>query len=277
MGQVAFWSQRHGQSGNSTNLIAVAMMIGMEYVARTLVSHTHWAMSPLETTFIKEKQITISDMDYTNFGLDALERLVRSNRLAPNMVSDYTDTILRNRLELLRGTAKPSEEMYISSFKDVIDKIHEAAKEFYNLSLIDVSSGNGNALTNAVLQSSDVIVVNLNQNRAVLEEFFSTDQPKWLNDKPYLIVIGQYDRYSKYSVANIKRMYKPQAPIFTVPHCTGFMDALNDRLIVEFFLKNKNITGSHDNHFFMTEVRKLAKGIFEAAGIDTKIYSEQGA
>ncbi|RRJ54891.1 chromosome partitioning protein ParA [Paenibacillus oralis] len=276
MGQVAFWSNRYGQSGNSTNMIAVATLIGMEYVTRTLISHTHWSMSSLESTFLKGKTSTVNDIEYSNVGIDALERLARSNRLTPNMVKDYADTILRDRLELLRGTAKPNEEMF-SSIHDVIESILDTVKGYYNLSLIDVSSGTQNELTNIVLATSDVIVVNLNQNIAVLEEFFDHEQPDFLKEKQYVIVLGQYDRHSKYSVSNIKRMYKPNAPIFTVPHCTGFMDALNDKSVVEFFLRNKNIGGNHDNHYFMAEVRKLAKGIFEAAGVDTKIYSEQGA
>jgi hypothetical protein len=276
MGQIAFWSHRHGQAGNSANMIAVATLIGMEYVTRTLISHTHWAMSSLESTFLKGKAAKVNDVEYSNLGIDALERLARSDRLSPNVVKDYADTILRDRLELLRGTAKPNEEMF-SSIHDVIQSIFGAAKGYYNLSLIDVSSGTRNALTNAVIATSDVVVVNLNQNIAVLEEFFEQEQPAFLKEKQHVIVLGQYDRYSKYSVANIKRMYKPKAPIFTVPHCTGFMDALNDKSVVEFFLRNKNIGGNHDNHYFMTELRKLAKGIFEAAGVDTKIYSEQGA
>lgn len=276
MGQVAFWSPQQGQSGNTANMIAVATLMGMEYVTRTLISHTHWDKSYLESTFLKGRETTVNDVVYSSVGIDALERLARSSRLIPNMVKDYADTILRDRLELLRGTTKPSEEMF-GAIQDVIASIFEAAKVYYNLFLIDVSSGTRNPLTNVVLESSDVIVVNLSQNIAVLEEFFEGEQPAFLNDKKYVIVLGQYDRHSKYSVANIKRMFKPKAPIFIVPHCTGFMDALNDKSVVEFFLRNKNVGGNHDNHYFMTEVRKLAKGIFDAVGVDYKIYSEQGA
>ncbi|MEI4927543.1 hypothetical protein Q8G50_34050, partial [Klebsiella pneumoniae] len=78
--------------------------------------------------------------------------------------------------------------------------ILDAVKSYYNLSMIDVSSGTRNVLTNAVLATSDVIVVNLNQNIAVLEEFFKNENPT-LMDKQYVIALGQYDRHSKYNVA----------------------------------------------------------------------------
>ena len=273
MGQVAFWSNRHGQTGNSSNLIAVATLIGMEYLTKTLVSHTHWSMSSLESAFLNEKDMNSSE--FSSLGIDALERLARSNRLVPKIVKDYTDTVLRDRLELLRGTVKPNEEMF-SMIHEVIGTIFDAAKNYYNLTLIDVNSGVRNKLTHSVLTTSDVVVVNLNQNKELLDEFF-TNEPEFLKEKKVVIVLGQYDRYSKYSVANIKRMYKTKAPIYTVPHCTGFMDALNDKSVIQFFFRNKNVGMNHENYYFLNEVRKLAKGIFEAAGVDTKIYSEQGA
>lgn len=275
MGQVAFWSGRHGQTGNSANMIAASTLVGAEYMTRTLISHTHWSMSSLESTFLKMNNGRNANLDYSRKGIDALELLARSNKLAPTDVKDYTDTILKDRLELLRGTSKPNEELY-SSVHDVIQPIFEAAKNYYNLSLIDVNSGIRNKLTNVVLETSDVVVVNLNQNISVLSDFFE-NPPAFLKDKSYLIVLGQYDRHSKYSVSNIKRMFKPKVPIFTVPHCTGFMDAMNDTTVVEFFLRNKNVKNGHDNHFFMSEIRKFVKGILEASGVDTKIFSEQGA
>jgi hypothetical protein len=276
MGQVAFWSKRHGQTGSSANIIAVSMLIGTEYLTKILISHTHWEMSTLETTLLKDKKLSEGyGQDYTNLGIDALERLAKSNRLVPTNVKDYTVPILRDRLDLMIGTSKPFEEMYVS-VNGVIGSILRAAKSYYDLSFVDVNSGTKNVLTNSVLSSSDLIVVNLNQNINVLNEFFK-EIPEFLSDKKYLIVLGQYDPDSKYTVANIKRMYKCEAPIFTIPHSTGFMDACNDKSVVEFFLKNKNVRPKHENSLFMVEVRKLVIGIMDAVGIDTRTFSEKGA
>lgn len=274
MGQIAFWSGRHGQTGNSANMIAASSILGIEYVTRTLICHTQWEMSSLESTFLKDKKSS-ENIEYTRKGIDALELLAKSDKLAPTAVKDYTDTILKDRLELLRGTSKPNEEMF-NSVLDVIQTILAAAKNYYNLTLVDVNSGIKNKFSNVVLESSDLVVVSLNQNRVVLEEFFNSPPP-FLEDKTYVIVLGQYDRHSKYSLSNISRMFKPKVPIFTVPHCTGFMDSLNDKTVIEFFLRNKNITNSHDNYYFMSEVRRFSKGILDAVGLDTKIFSEKGA
>ncbi|AOZ91108.1 hypothetical protein [Paenibacillus crassostreae] len=276
MGQVAFWSNWHGQTGNSANMIAVSMLIGTEYLARTIMSHTHWEMSTLESTLIKERRLNHGfELEYMNHGIDALERLAKVNRLEPSKVKDYCVPILRDRLDLIVGTSKPSEEMYVA-VNGVIGSILNAAKSYYDLSFIDVHSGTRNVLTNSVLTSSDLIVVNLNQNINVLNDFFNNSQG-FLMEKKYIIVIGQYDANSKYTVSNIKRIYKCDIPIYTVPHLSGFMDACNDKSVVEFFLKNQNVRNNHENNIFMTEVRKLAKGIMNAIGIDTRIFCKKGA
>ncbi|MHA0855274.1 chromosome partitioning protein ParA [Paenibacillus sp. CMAA1364] len=276
MGQVAFWSNRQGQAGNTANMIAVAMLIGTEYVTRVMLAHTQSEISTLEKSLVRESKSNYEYRDeYTNIGMDALQRLVKSNRLVPNNVQDYAIPILRNRLDLIPGTSKRYEETS-DIMPTILDVILHVAKSYYDISFVDVNSGTYNPLTNSVLASSDLIVVNLNQNVYVLNEFFQ-ETPTCLKDKKYIIVLGKYDRYSKYTVANIVRMYQCKVPIYTVPHSTGFMDGCNDQKVVEFFLKNKNVKTTDENNLFMTEVRKLSIGIMEAVDIDVRIFSEKGA
>ncbi|OAB41251.1 hypothetical protein [Paenibacillus antarcticus] len=277
MGQIAFWSPVGGQAGSTANISAVATVISMEYMTKTLMSHTHWDKPTLESTFIRNKDIGEGEMNYATAGMDALERLVRSQKLTPELVRDFTTPILANRLDLMTGTTKSDTELF-GSISEVVNSIFDAAKQFYDVSLIDVNNGFDNSFTNTVIYNSDLIVVNLNQNQSVLEQFFNGCECNGLlKDKEYVIVLGQYDRNSKYNIGHIKRTFKCDNPMYTIPHNTGYMDAINDRSVLEFFLKNKNIRPVNVNYHFMNDVRKCAKGILDASGIDTKIYSERGA
>ena len=278
MGQIAFWSPQSGQTATSSNMIATAIMISLEYVMKTVLSHTAWKGSMIDETLLKERPTFVNDVVYSNVGIDALERLARSNQLSAKVVKDYVDTILPGRLELLRGTAKPTEALY-STIQDAVKSIYEAASGYYNVTMIDCGSGVNDAIAKSVVQNADMTVVNLNQNLAVLKAFFNGAYNEFLGDKSKLIVLGQYDPNSKYTINNIRRMFKTKQPIYAVPRCAGYMDSINDRQVVEFFLRNKNVNSSHENYFFMTEVRRLAKGILEASGIDSMLYSdrEQGA
>ncbi|MCX7572122.1 chromosome partitioning protein ParA [Tumebacillus sp. DT12] len=277
MGQVAFWGSAHGQVATTANVIASATIIGLEYSLRTLVAHTHWSRSTLEAAFLKHAAHREESLfDFSDTGIDALERLARSGRLSPEIIQDYTKPILKDRLDLLSGTTKPDEEMF-ASIHEVIPGIFATANRFYNLSLIDVNSGHQNTLTKAVLGSSDLIVVNLNQNISLLERFFSKeDWPDVLNEKPFIIVLGQYDAESKYTATNIARRFRYKGPIYTVPYCTGFMDACNDRNVLDFFLRNRYVAKGHENYAFIQEVSKLGKAILEHLKIDVDAALEEG-
>jgi hypothetical protein len=272
MGQVSFWGSAHGQVATTANVIASATMIGLEYTIRTMVAHTHWSRSTLEAAFLKHA--SLGDDSLTSFadtGIDALERLARSGRLQPEIIKDYTKPILKERLDLLMGTTKPDESLF-SHINEVIRNIFYTANQYYDVTMVDMNSGVKNELTNTMLQSSDLIVVNLNQNIALLERFFSKeDWPDVLNEKPFLLVLGQYDRNSKYTATNIARRFRYKAPIYTVPYCTDFMDACNDRSVLEFFLRNRNVNKQHDNYFFIQEVRKLGKAILDHLGVDLEM------
>ncbi|PWK05012.1 chromosome partitioning protein ParA [Tumebacillus permanentifrigoris] len=269
MGQVAFWGNAHGQVATTANVVASATVIGLEYALRTLVAHTHWSRSTLESAFLKHYEGRDDSMlNFADTGLDALERLARSGRLTPEIIQDYTNPVLKDRLDLLAGTTKPDESMF-EAINEVLRSIFYAANKFYDLTLLDLNSGQQNQLSMTMLEGSDLIVVNLNQNINLLERFFSKeDWPDVLNEKPFIIVLGSYDPQSKYSAQNIARRFRYKGPIYTVPYCTDFLDALNDRKVLDFFLRNRSVTKQHDNYFFMQEIRRLASAIVDRLGLD---------
>lgn len=262
MSTVAFWSPVHGQAGNTANLIATSSMLAVEHNNRTMVTQTQLSHSTLESAFTK--RTTKGDLlNFSDTGIDALERLARSKRLTDEKVSDYTISVINGRLELLVGSSKPSKTMY-ENIDSVLDTIFTVSSKFYDFCMVDVHSGTQNKMTRRVLDEADLIVVNLNQNVHVLDRFFNKeDWIEVLDEKPYVIVLSQYDPNSHYSVKNIQRKYKCKKPILTVPYNTAFRDACNNRDVVEFFLRTSKAKKNNQNHFFVTEVQKLIKEIMK--------------
>lgn len=281
MSLITFWSPMHGQCANTANTAAASSIIGLEYDIRTLVSQTQFTGSNLESVFIRSKEKRLGSMyDFSDTGIDALERLHRARRLTPENVKNNSIVLERDRLDLLMGTQKPLsvEEMY-QNMNLVIEDIVQVAKDYYHAILVDLHSGFRNSLTNSLLRSSDLIVVSLCQNIDILTNYFTNSGwPDWFHEKKKLVIIGQYDPNSKYKVANIKRHFHVKEPIYTVPYCSQFMDAFNDKDILGWFRKNQNIGKTHQNYFFLQEVRKLAKAILDEIGINTQLkLIERGA
>ena len=274
--KVAFWSSVHGQAATTSNLVAAATVIGMEYMVRALLTHTHHTHSTLESAylpFVGENQL----LPFSDSGMDAVERLVRSGRLQPDNIKDYASLLLKDRLDLLAGTTKPTTA-FLERLEEVLPAFLECATRYYDVTLLDVPSGFQHPLTDTVLQSSDLIVVCLSQNVAVLDRFFSDEnRPSVFEERELLLLLGRYDKNSKYTATNIARKYGYKKPIYIVPTCSDFLDACNSHSVIDFFWKNKQVPRQHENHFFMQEVRRTAKGIMEAIGMERSFHVEGDA
>ncbi|WP_145950133.1 chromosome partitioning protein ParA [Paenibacillus sp. Y412MC10] len=276
MAKITFWGPRHGQVGATSNLVSVAANIAMNHPIKTMISHTHWSRSTLELTFRKPSTPRDMQFAFTDFGIDALERLAKSNRLTPDAIKNNTSPLIEGHLDLLYGTSKPDEYFHEQVAK-ALPSIFEAANNYYDLVMVDVNSGVRNQLTNTILQNSDLVVVCLNQNASLLDAFFSKEEyPQILDQKDHIIVLGNYDRRSKYSAKNIARKYG-QRNVYTVPHCTSFMDAANANNVLEFFLRNRHVASDHENSFFLNEVKRLSRAITNIVGIDAARQEAGGA
>lgn len=278
MSKIVFWSPVHGQVGTTSNMLACAANCALENDKTVLMSHTHFTLSCLESSFLPEAQLDDNSMfTFTDAGLDAVERLARSRRLTIENFSDYTTPILKERLDLLIGTAKPDLTMY-EHIEDVIQSIFMKASQCYDLTFIDVNSGTQNRITHAMLDAADYVVVNLNQNVRVLDAFFNQNAwPEALHHKPYLILIGNYDPTSKYSASNLKRKYKPTVPLLPVPHCTDFMDACNSSRAMEFFMRIRHPQDKGRNAAFQSALHTIGKTIGDELKRLERLRIEKGA
>ncbi|WP_322923782.1 hypothetical protein [Paenibacillus campi] len=271
---IAFWGARPGQTGNSSNLVAAAAMLALDYVSIVLAGHTQYGGSLVESAF-RRQQRTLDAMSiaYCSSGIDSLERMARAGQLTASTLKDYTLPVFSSSLDLLPGTHKPDADLFVR-MHEVAAPICQAARSAYDLTLIDAGSGHGHALNEAVLHHADLIVVSLSQNMSLLCEFFER-MPAQVEQKRYVLVIGQYDSGSRLTLANIRRLFKPQAPMFVLPHCSSYMDACNEQKVVEFFLKRKHIQREQPDYALIQHIRSLNKGLFTALGVDPNMFAKE--
>ncbi|OPA74654.1 hypothetical protein BVG16_23130 [Paenibacillus selenitireducens] len=272
--QVVFWGPVHGQTGTTSNLMATACMIGLESTIRSLIGHTHGSYSILEPALLKDTLESLGTT-FQISGLDALERLARNQRLTSLNVSDYTVPLLYQRLDLLTGSNHPADSIdHQGEWIDIFDQ----AKRGYDLVMIDVNSGLGQLNTVHMLQQSDMVVINLNQNAVLLDRLQEYQElTDLLKEKNCVFVLGQYNAHSKYTARNIARRYKFVQELYTIPHCVDFMDACNDHSVMEFLLRHRNVSSRHPNAPFIRDVRKLADAILKHTGIHSRLFCEKGA
>ena len=262
MAQVSFWSPIGNQFGNTSLLASIASVVALERDYTSLMLSTNYMDNSLETSFINVGKLKArSTIDFTDVGLDALERLIKSNKISVENLTDYTTPILKGRLDLMFGSQKDSSETY-NKILDLMPGVLKCASTIYDISFVDIVSGTPNERIMKILAQSDLIVVTVNQSMRILEEFFDTIiNTDILKEKKFILVIGKYDRYSKFNAKNLTKNFKYKGKIHTLPYNTQFFDMQNDHRSLEFFIKYLNVVPSDRNGFFINEVKSLAEEI----------------
>ena len=76
-----------------------------------------------------------------------------------------------------------------------------------------------------------------------------------------MILIGRYDKYSKYTAKNIARYMNIKDEINVIPYSTLFFEACNEGKVADFFLRYRTIDETDRNATFIKEVQKVTENI----------------
>ncbi|MEK4983581.1 hypothetical protein [Bacillus sp. FSL K6-6540] len=271
MKQVSFWGVQHGL-GVTTNTAAITTSIAKDYHYRILVSQPQWSDYTLEQSFKKSiNQYNKNVSSLSGTGLDALLRLARSYKLDRESVKDNSMMIEKDRMDLLTGSEKADLRLFEDSM-EYISTIFAKAKEYYQAIFLDLHSGNNSYFIQSAIEQSDLVVVCLNQNIHVLNKYFSGENlPAALQKKPKIILLGQYDKQSKYKIQTIKKLFGTSDPMYPLSYSPQIRDAFNDGDIKGFFSQNRHISKGHTNYDFMKDVRAISKAILTELGFDVTV------
>lgn len=244
---IASWSPVHGQ-GCTSNTAALAAVFALNYQVNTLITHTQFSESNLEKMFNKAQKMVGFDS-----GLNALERLAKSDLLKSDAVIDYTETIYNRRLDILGGSQSSQGDIFI------LHSLLQATKEAYDLVWIDTATGSPNEITESILKAADVVLVTLPQNTFALDRFFEKkiDYPAFLDEKNVIYLIGSYDSEASLNVRKIKGHYKLKNKVMPVVYSHLFKNAYNSMAVTEFFHRNRTVLKNHPVYEFTHSLRTV--------------------
>ena len=186
---------------------------------------------------------------------------MRSNKLEPENITNYTKIVFKDRLEILQ-TCKGNQEEYKEVTKIYPDIIN-LANNYYDLVLVDLDSEIDETTTRQILDASNLIVVNLSQRLTSINNFIEIreKQPMFASKKA-LLLIGRYDKFSKYTIKNISRYMGEKNKVSTIPYNTLFFEAAEEAKVPDLFLRLRKTVDEEDrNGFFIAEVGRAAENI----------------
>lgn len=263
---IVSWSPLHGQGATTANTTSLALLFSIEYKVRTLLTHTQLTFSSMEYLLGKNKH----DETFEQTGIKALERLMKSHRLKGEAVVDYTETIYRERLDMLGGTSNGNNP-------DLLEAVIDVTTDVYDTVWIDAHSGKRNDITADLFEKADFILINLPQNSFILDDLFTSDAlPKSIKNKPHAFVISQYDKDTGLHVKKIKRKYQMDAPVYPVPYSSEFRNACNTQHVSQFFLRHYGLEKTSSAFEFIKALKDINAMIAKEVGFVSLKVAEEG-
>lgn len=265
MSVVTFWSNGKEQTGKTMSIAAIATYMAIEHNKRILVISTANKKDALENCFWETKKsrkligLFTSKNNYmdTQNGIDGLVKLMKSNKISSDIITNYTKIVFKDRLEILLGSKTIEDKS--TYYPDII----KMANQFYDLVFVDLDNSINEFSRLQILKDSNLIIANVNQRLASIDEFNEAcEEKEYLESNKVLVLIGRYDKYSKYNSKNITRYLGRKKEILTIPYNTLYFEATEEAGVPDMFLKFRNLTDSEDrNGFFIQEVKRASEAI----------------
>ncbi len=274
MSIITFVNNIKEETGKSMSLVAIATYMAIEYNNKVLVVSTTNNQDKIKSCFFEDKQVkrihfgifgeNKSTVD-TESGIESIAKIIRSNRLTPEMITNYTKVVFKDRLEILLGAEKKekqNEDEKIQINEEYVNLL-ATATSYYDKIFVDLDGNITEDVKQKIINMSDLVIVNSSQNYRSLQKLKENKQKSELLNLPKtLFLIGRYDKHSKYNSKNITRYLEEKNQVLTIPYNTLFFEALNEAKVPDLFLKFKKLYDSEDrNAIFIEEIKRASENI----------------
>lgn len=268
MSIITFYNSSTEQTGKTMSIAAITTYMAIEHNYRILVISTTNREDALKRCFWQEKKkkknLGIFGPNAAlevETGVEGLARVIRSNKISPNIITNYTKVVFKDRFEILLGCEnQPTDGTVIETMYPSIIK---AANQYYDLVFVDLDENVDEETRKTIIHDSDIIVINMSQRLRSIDKFRELkEKNQLLASRKALLLIGRYDKYSKYNSKNISRYLGEKNQVLTIPYNTLFFEATEEAGVPDLFLRfRKNLDPDDRNAFFIEEIKRASENI----------------
>jgi len=265
MSIVAFWNESEKENGQTLSVIAVANQMAIEHNYRILVVDACFHDKTMERAFWKNKEnktvqkLNAGKMDISS-GAEGLISAVASNKATPEIVTNYTRIVYKNRLDVLLGLKTEIYAEYEKSlmlYKDLI----ATANKYYDLILVDVAKGE-RPTSEALLKQANVIVYTMPPNLANINNYLELrENNEIVRSRKVIPLLAKADERSNYNVKNTTRYIREKGIISCIPYDVRFMEATNEAGTSKYFTSQKLSMSAKTGENFFKEAEKTCVNI----------------
>lgn len=272
MSVITFVNNIEEETGKTMSLVAIATHMAIDYNNKILVISTTNKEDKMRNCYFEDKKVkkmrlgifgeNKSTIDNES-GIEGIAKIARSNKLTPETITNYTKVVFKDRLEILFGANKKQED----EDKKVIDEEYvdliNIASMYYDKVFVDLDDNISETTREKIIDRSDLVIVNTTQNYSSLKKLKQKKEKSELLKSPKtLILMGKYDKFSKYNSKNVSRYLEEKNQVLTIPYNTLFFEATNEASVPDLFLKFKKLSDSEDkNTIFIEEIKRASENI----------------
>lgn len=272
---ITFINNLDEESGKTMSLVAIATYMAINYNEKILVISTTNKEDKIKSCYFEEQQVKklrlglfgdkTSTID-TESGIEGIAKMVRSNKLTPEVITNYTRVVFKDRLEIILGYQPKEgkqEDIDVTEIDEEYPNLISIAKMYYDRILVDLDSNLSEELRQRIVDHSDLVIVNTSQNLNSIKKLKTKkENSPLLQSSKTLILVGRYDKFSTYNAKNITRFLGEKNQVLTIPYNTLLFEASNEAGVPDLFLRLKRISDIDDrNAIFMQEVKRATENI----------------
>lgn len=274
MSVITFVNNLDEETGKTMSLVAIATNMAIEYNSRILIISTTNKEDKIRNCYFEETQIKknrkgifgeIKETIDTENGIEGIAKIARSNKLTPELITNYTRVVFKDRLEVIFGTEKKYDgnDLQEREIENEYVGLINIASMYYDKVFVDLDNNIDENIRQQIIDRSDLVIVNTSQNYNSLKKLKEEkEQSELLNSPRSLILIGRYDKYSKYNIKNITRFLEEKNKVLTIPYNTLYFEAVGEAGVPDLFLSlRKSIDSDDRNAIFIDEVKRASENI----------------
>lgn len=275
MSVITFVNNIEEETGKTMSLVAIATHMAIDYNNRILIISTTNKEDKIKNCYFEEQQVKKIRLGIfgenkstieSESGIEGIAKIARSNKLTPEMITNYTRVVFKDRLEVIFGAEKKENKNIGENEKEIAEEYIElinVATMYYDKVFVDLDNNLSNEIRQKIIDMSDLVILNTSQNYRSLKKLKESKEKNELLKSPKtLILIGRYDKYSKYNSKNVTRYLEEKNQVLTVPYNTLYFEATNEAGVPDLFLRFKKLLDSDDrNAIFIEEIKRAAENI----------------
>ena len=241
---LSFWSNSKKETGQTLSIVALSTYMSVEHNYKTLIIDATVDDDTIQRCFWNpdankeiKKALNQGKLDIAS-GTEGLLSAIASNKTTPEIISNYTKVVFKNRLDILLGLQTRSLSEHEKNLRLYVDLI-KAANQYYDLVMIDLSKTLERETTYKILQMSDVIMYTMCQNRKQINEYIeSRNTIPELRKKNVIPLLASVNSYCKYNAKNVASFIKDKELAYIIYNNT-FLESASEAKVANFFLNTR--------------------------------------